>query len=180
MRKCGDCQLCCKLVPVKEIGKLADTRCHHQKVGHGCDVYRKPGFPFSCLSWNCAWIVGRPETRDMRRPDRAHYVLDTTMSYVRQTDNVTGEVTEWPALQVWCDRDYPDAWRDPALLNFIEAKAMPAIIRYDSRAGLTVVPPSLTDNGQWLEVHNTNNNTLPERVILDEADALAQIARMLT
>ena len=43
MRQCGDCQLCCKLLPVKSLAKLAGDRCSHQKHHKGCDVYKQLG-----------------------------------------------------------------------------------------------------------------------------------------
>lgn len=35
MRKCGDCQLCCRLVPVPTIKKPANVRCAHQSLARG-------------------------------------------------------------------------------------------------------------------------------------------------
>ena len=61
-RNCGDCQLCCKLVPTKEINKPANTRCKHQKVGKGCGIYAQR--PFSCMVWNCRWLVN-DDTADL-------------------------------------------------------------------------------------------------------------------
>ena len=69
-RKCGDCQLCCKLLPTKEIGKVANTRCEHQRTGKGCTIYARR--PFSCSSWSCRWLL-EDDTADLSRPDRAHY-----------------------------------------------------------------------------------------------------------
>jgi hypothetical protein len=28
-RRCGDCQLCCKLIPLEKFGKRANQRCRH-------------------------------------------------------------------------------------------------------------------------------------------------------
>lgn len=82
-RACGDCQLCCKLVPVPELGKKASHRCKHQKFGVGCAIYRKR--PFSCAMWNCRWLTD-PETNELRRPDRSHYVIDAMPDFVTLTD----------------------------------------------------------------------------------------------
>jgi hypothetical protein len=34
-RQCGDCQLCCKLLPVRTLGKAAGQRCKHQRHHKG-------------------------------------------------------------------------------------------------------------------------------------------------
>ena len=73
-RHCGTCTLCCKLLPVRELEKPADTKCRHQS-SKGCGIYRRPGFPDSCHLWSCRWLVD-DDTADMLRPDRAGYVLD--------------------------------------------------------------------------------------------------------
>lgn len=38
-RVCGDCQLCCLLMPVEEMGKKASVRCKYQRAGKGCSIY---------------------------------------------------------------------------------------------------------------------------------------------
>jgi len=75
-RQCGDCQLCCKLLPVKSLAKLAGQRCSHQKHHKGCAVYKQLGrVSPECRLWNCRWLVA-DDTAELSRPDRSHYVLD--------------------------------------------------------------------------------------------------------
>ena len=75
-RQCGDCQLCCKLLPVPPLGKKANERCQHQKFGKGCAVCStKRALPPECALWNCRWIIP-VTTPPMPRPDRSHYVID--------------------------------------------------------------------------------------------------------
>ena len=38
MRECGDCQACCELVGVQELGKPYASRCAHQ-CSTGCAIY---------------------------------------------------------------------------------------------------------------------------------------------
>ena len=66
-RRCGDCQLCCKLLPVGALGKAAGERCRHQRHHKGCAVYRKRGFPSECGAWSCRWLV-EDDTADLSRP----------------------------------------------------------------------------------------------------------------
>src|SRR5215471_3194906 len=120
-RRCGGCTLCCKLLPVhhgahNDVGidlpgswhKAAGERCRHQRSGKGCAVYRKAGFPSACLFWNCRWLVS-DDTDDLRRPDRAHYVIDVMPDFITLTDNETGEKHTIEVIQVWVDPDYRDA-----------------------------------------------------------------------
>lgn len=153
-RRCGSCTLCCKLLPVKEIGKLANTRCDHQRSGKGCAVYRKPGFPRSCHMWNCVWLIGEPETAKLSRPDRVHYVIDPQPDYVTVVMDANDQ-REVPVIQIWLDPAYPEAHRDPALREYLafagrEWGAM-AICRTGSTDAIVICPPNMSADGQWRE-----------------------------
>lgn len=152
-RQCGDCQLCCKLLPVRELSKGANSRCQYQRRGKGCTVYHKPEMPFSCRMWNCRWLLG-DRTENLSRPDRSGYVLDVMPDFVTARDNVTGKETHIPVLQVWVDPARPGAWKnDPALIAYIERLAredgMATIVRNGSVKATTVIAPSLDKGGQW-------------------------------
>jgi len=152
MRTCGDCQLCCKLLPVKEIGKLANTRCAHQRTGKGCMVYNTMRMPFSCKVWNCRWLVN-DDADDLKRPDRSHYVIDIMPDFVTVRDEITGFAASIPVLQVWVDPGHPDAWRDPHLMAYIarrgETDNMGTLIRFGNDRVISVFPPAVT-GGDWV------------------------------
>jgi len=157
MRRCGDCQLCCKLVPVNEgfttstgeniktFVKPAGQRCLHQKAGVGCRVHGTDAMPMSCKLWSCRWLMGE-DTQDLQRPDRTHYVIDP------MPDFVTQEGRAMEVVQVWVDPAYPDAHRDPALRRWIERRNKPALIRYSERVGMLVAPPACNEDNEWLEI----------------------------
>jgi hypothetical protein len=92
----------------------------------------------------------------MPRPDRAHYVLDPIPDTVRETNNESGEIIEWQALQVWVDPAHREAARAPELRRYMEhlaaALGWATIIRFSSRDGYVVFPPSLSGDGQWHEI----------------------------
>jgi hypothetical protein len=160
-RACGDCQLCCKIVPVKEIGKPANQRCPHQKFKVGCSVYSKR--PHSCRMWACAWLVFYPAPA-LRRPDRAHYVIDMLPDYVRLVDDDAGKVIEIPVWQIWLEAGHPDAHRDPALRAFLDAEykrtGMAALVRDPgNNDALFLMPPSGAGDGEW---HEMRSNFKPE------------------
>jgi hypothetical protein len=151
-RECGDCQLCCRLLPVKGINKPSNTRCQHQRHGKGCAVYHKPekGFPWECGMWNCVWLQN-DDAAELRRPDRAHYVLDIMPDYVTAQDPKFGEV-RIPAVQIWCDPKYPDAHRDPELRAWlIRRTGFVGLVRFDGEKGLVLIPPYMMESSEWLE-----------------------------
>ena len=115
MRQCGDCQLCCKLLPVKSLAKLAGQRCSHQRHHKGCAVYKQLGrVSPECKLWNCRWLV-EDDTEGLSRPDRSHYVIDLMPDFVTLRDDATGQANHVQVVQIWVDPKHPDAHRDPAL-----------------------------------------------------------------
>lgn len=147
-RQCGTCTLCCKLIPVADINKPANTRCRHQRMT-GCKIYSTR--PNACRLWNCRWLVEAEATADLSRPDRSHYVIDVMPDYVRLRNKETGAFDELPVLQVWCDPAYPQAHRDPALRDYLDAKGIAALVRYGNDAAMLIAPPSVNKGGTWFE-----------------------------
>lgn len=152
MRRCGDCQLCCKLLPVRELNKGAHERCQHQRVAKGCMVYDRAGMPGSCKLWNCRWLVDPEETAELSRPDRAHYVIDAIPDFVvAQPED--GPSVNIPVVQVWIDPSFPDSHRDPALRRYLDRlgeEGVAALIRFNANDAFTLFPPSMTGRG-WVE-----------------------------
>jgi hypothetical protein len=155
-RECGDCQLCCRLLPVKGIGKPANTRCQHQRAFKGCAVYHKPGegFPWECGLWNCYWLIG-DDIEGLRRPDRSHYVIDVMPDYVTNTFS-DGTERKIACLQIWIDPKHPDAHKDPGLRAWFlrEAPGYCGLIRNGNESAFLLIPPNLSDTGDWFEVHS--------------------------
>jgi hypothetical protein len=151
-RACGDCQLCCRLLPVRELGKTAGQRCKHQKFGKGCAVYRTHEMPAACALWNCRWLVN-DDCDELSRPDRSHYVIDVMPDFV--TAQYDGKEQNIPIAQVWIDPKYPDAHRDPALRRWMmrrAAEGIATLVRFNARDALTVFAPPLTGDGKWHEI----------------------------
>jgi hypothetical protein len=155
-RKCGECGLCCKLLPVKSLGKPANTRCQFQRMSKGCTIYAKR--PFDCQTWACRWLVD-PATAGLPRPDRSHYVVDIMPDFITIDQHDGAGPVDIPVLQIWVDPAYPDAHRTPALREYMQRMAveegMAALVRWDSKRAVTVFAPFFSSDGQWHEREGT-------------------------
>jgi hypothetical protein len=170
-RRCGDCQACCKLLPIKSINKKAGERCKHQRFHKGCAVYRKKGFPMDCALWSCRWLVGQGVIDDgIGRPDRVHYVIDIMPDYVTGMDR-DGNKQAFEVVQIWVDPRYPDAHRDPALRAWLERIRTAGLVRLNAYDAFAIFPPSCSYDRQWHEVASPMDG--------EEAHTLAEVARAL-
>jgi len=154
VRACNECTLCCKLLPIREIGKRANTMCTHQRSGKGCTVYHAEGFPVSCGLWSCIWLSTED---DLPRPDRAHYVIDPSPDFVE----VSGQRV--PVVQIWIDPKYPHVHRDPKLRAWLErrfeTRGEVGLVRFDSSKAIALFPPAFPfspPQGRWIEKGGTS------------------------
>lgn len=169
-RACGGCTLCCRLVPVAEIGKRAGQRCDHQRHGKGCAIYGAA--PFSCRAWSCGWLAD-PEAGGLSRPDRAHYVIDQVPDFVTVTWP-DGTSQRMPVVQVWCDPAFPDAHRDPALREYLGKAGASALVRYNSMDGFVLVSPATSGRPDWIEYGATSSGIEHRAVdIIEVAGAMS-------
>jgi hypothetical protein len=168
-RSCNGCTLCCRLVPVAEISKLANQRCQHQRHMKGCAIHAFA--PASCKKWSCAWLSDE-DAGGLSRPDRAHYVIDITPDFVRM-QWPDGREDSMPVLQVWCDPAYPDAHRDPALRAYLSAGPVGALVRYNSNDAIIIIPPEITGEDHWFE-----NSTAMQEHQHTSAEIMAAVGTM--
>lgn len=78
MSKCGECQMCCRIMEIETLSKPVDARCPHQCAA-GCAIYDSK--PQECSSYECMWLQsqsGGPlePFPDEWRPDRIGIVMD--------------------------------------------------------------------------------------------------------
>lgn len=151
-RQCGECQLCCRVLPVRELGKGAHDRCVHQKFMKGCNNYAHR--PMSCRLWNCRWLVN-DDADGMKRPDRAGYVIDIMPDFITLRPHDGSPDNQVQVVQIWADAKRPMAYRDPALLAWLERKyeanASLGLVRFDSKRAVLLIPPAMTGDG-WAEM----------------------------
>jgi hypothetical protein len=152
-RKCGSCQLCCRVLPVPQLHKKAGQKCRHQSYARGCTIYANR--PEVCRLFSCRWLID-PDTADLSRPDRSGYVIDPNPDEISMKDNATGAITHLSVIQIWVDPHRPNAHRDPALRAYLvrmaEAHAVAALVRFDSVRALVLFAPCLASDGVWHEV----------------------------
>jgi Fe-S-cluster containining protein len=149
---------------VRDFDKRAGARCQHQRHT-GCSVYDRR--PFGCRIWSCAWLSGA-DTAEMRRPDRAGYVVDMVPDFIRYVSkDGSGPEGGTPVevVQIWIDPKRRDDWRQDAELRaFIERRAAEgkaAILRFSEREALILIAPALSEDKQWHEISDAELK--PER-----------------
>lgn len=147
-RACGSCTLCCTLVPVDlhEGHKDGGVKCRHV-CSRGCRIYKTR--PDPCQYWSCRWLFD-PDAAGLKRPDISGYIVDSMLDTIVANDQPV------KVLQIWMDPVRPDAHRAPELRAYLELMGAkfgtPAIVRWGKGEGLFVVPPSLSSEGDWLEM----------------------------
>jgi Fe-S-cluster containining protein len=104
-RPCGDCALCCKILPIdtfdgEDDGKPAGQWCHHWSKQTGCSIYEERYEV--CHIFHCFWALGLiPEEL---KPNKTKTVLAMYKEEV---------------LIVYCDPAYPDAWEKGNMGTFL-------------------------------------------------------------
>lgn len=176
MRQCGDCQLCCRLLAVPPLNKIAGEKCKHQKFGKGCKVYHTPAIPRACRLWNCRWLVS-DDTQDQSRPDRSHIVIDIMPDFI--TLSFEGqEPFNLQVVQCWIDPKYPDAHLDPSFRAYVYRRAQEgtaALIRFDGRRAFALFAPPLNASGEWHEHHHGTSEAQHKWADIEQALGPAQI-----
>ena len=149
-RRCGECNLCCTLLPVRSLDKKGGERCKHAR-GLGCKVYHKEGMPIECKLWNCRWLID-PTTTKLLRPDISHYVIDIMPDFVT-SPQANGRDIKVPVLQVWIDPRYPDAHRDPNFREWVRQHEPQCAVlcRFGEMEAILLIPPHMSSNGEWEE-----------------------------
>ena len=86
-----------------------------------------------------------------------------------------------PVIEVWCDPKFPDAWREPELLEYLAYRAsrhgLAALIRYDSHDAQFVVPPALSADRMWV-IKPRAKSQGPSHTFADKVSALGHSVRI--
>jgi hypothetical protein len=136
---CGDCDLCCRLLAIEELGKAAGPLCDHY-VG-ACAIYEDR--PASCRGFRCQWLKSESLAPAFRmepewRPDRANLVIYTERGGMRL--NVVVEPTD------------PFAWKREPYYGYIKrmsqraAEGLEVVVFVDDRR-IVIFPDDEIDLG---------------------------------
>jgi hypothetical protein len=93
-RSCGTCSLCCKVLPIQELGKPAGKWCIHCAPGSGCSQHADR--PQACRRFFCSWRLD-PNLGPEWKPEVSRFVLWTDPLH--------------QALVVMVDPGMPLAWK---------------------------------------------------------------------
>jgi len=106
-RACGECSLCCKLLPIKKgegdngFAKPANEWCKHCEVGKGCKIYADR--PTACRGFTCMWLC-RGDVPEYWYPLKSKMVL-VWVPFIRKTQPQN-------ALEIHVDPGFPNRWRE--------------------------------------------------------------------
>ncbi len=105
-RSCGACTLCCQILVIDELKKDAGVLCNHCRLGGGCQIYRDR--PPVCREFECEWLTER-DVATLLKPDR--------------TETIFMICPDSEQYQAVTDPKRPTAWRKPAVMKHLIAKA---------------------------------------------------------
>jgi len=165
-RECGECQLCCTLLPVVALKKAGGETCRYQEIHKGCTVYRRPEMPDECSLWSCRWLLN-DDASELARPNESHYVIDVMPDFITIRDQA-GKTRTLQVVQIWVDPKYPEAHRDRALRRWIRKRAkkgIGALVRYSPSRAFALFAPPLSADDRWHEVGGivgTSGHTVTE------------------
>jgi hypothetical protein len=111
-RVCGDCSVCCKVFPVPELDKPADTWCRHCQPGKGCGIYHQQR-PKVCGDYTCMWLGS--DLPENWKPNRCKFVMTE--------QRLEKDGKPHLRLQVMVDATYPHAWRKEPFFSTFKAWA---------------------------------------------------------
>lgn len=164
-RACGDCTLCCKVVPVLEIAKPAGVWCPHCGGGKRCAIY-DTRFA-SCRTFYCQWMIETglgPEWK----PERAKFVLIKTEAGRH--------------LSACVDPGFPSAWRRSPYYENLKQWAVEGLRRsplrlVDAMIGsrcIVILPDRDVDIGllgpdEMIELRNEGAGIEPRKVKRQQA-----------
>jgi hypothetical protein len=135
-RKCGQCSLCCKLLPINEddFVKKEDTWCEHC-TKPGCAIYEER--PRACRTWACKWLT-TPMMDEYWYPAKAKMV-----------------VAWWPLLrsgnlyEIIVDPGFPGRWREEPWYSDIKGLSRMGLTG-GGKSGLTWRTKVTVGQQQWL------------------------------
>ena len=107
-KKCGPCNLCCKVMDIPDLAKPAGVLCQHVRTGEGCGIYGSR--PSPCRVFVCQWLLN-PDLPHKYRPDQTKVILTVDGDPQRQR------------LVANCDPANPLAWKREPIYGLLKRRA---------------------------------------------------------
>lgn len=97
--KCGECNMCCKVLGIPELKKMPTKWCTHCDIGKGCTIYESR--PQSCVEFKCGWLINQEMGNGKHwspelRPDKSKVVICPTTN-----PNVVSVITDIGSKHNW-------------------------------------------------------------------------------
>jgi hypothetical protein len=122
-RSCGNCDVCCNILEVRELNKKSYKNCDYRAEGGGCGIYNDR--PSICRTWNCAYILGLMPNQEALRPNN----LGLMFYPVSAKNNDLG-IDMLMGQEVWLDAIYSSDCQK--VIDWLKPKMMTMIRHYNS------------------------------------------------
>tara|TARA_R110000772_G_scaffold47449_4_gene108523 strand:+ start:65 stop:514 length:450 start_codon:yes stop_codon:yes gene_type:complete len=101
-RECGECTLCCLILPIIDTQSPPNTLCKHCTLSKGCGIYDTR--PNNCRNYNCEWILSDDIPMDLK-PNKSHMIFEK-ITHTIQLANL--------------EHTHLDAWKEQNVLDYIQ------------------------------------------------------------
>lgn len=122
-RVCGDCDVCCNILEVRELNKKSYCNCIYRAESGGCGKYNSR--PSICHDWNCAYILGLMPDQESLKPNNLGL-----MFYPVSSKNNDLKIDILMGQEVWPDAIYSSD--SQKVINWLKSKMMTMIRHYNS------------------------------------------------
>jgi len=127
-RSCGECEACCTILGVAEIGKNPWQPCNHQ--GKGCTIY--PTRPETCQKFQCIWLWDQ-EAKLMQEKDRPDKC--GVMCVAGSTDSAFFKETQIPVMVLYeCVPGAFEMYHGDRLVRRLRSKHVMALLPYGTQS----------------------------------------------
>ncbi len=123
-RRCGECKVCCTVLPVRAIDKAAGEPCA-KLCASGCSIFDSPDRPEVCGKFRCAWLQGNLGPRD--RPDRSGALV--WMSHLTDTRGRPTDVMQ---------ANFKPGKRNKKIMHWLMRLAYPVMVTQSGRVELYI------------------------------------------
>ncbi len=99
MKTCGECTLCCELLPIGEINKSPNTLCKDCTLNKGCNIYNNR--PESCKNFNCSYLTS-DDMGESLKPNICNIIFEVV------TDTIHLGLVHYNHLDAWKNKQVQD------------------------------------------------------------------------